>query len=399
MSFAMAQEGAAVSVDRARIEDADELLRLYVSIYGAHYPLAFGTNRQVMLETMRSESVLWLVARAETEEGGDSAGKAVASVVFEIDALSKIAKVAGLVVDPAYRKQKLASKLIAQGTRELLEGPAPVNSVYTTTRTNSIGVQLIFLREGFLPLGIFPNAHKLGRYETLTLFAKFREGVIERRKQVDVVPARLGPLLGILSGEHGIATDAWLQPESRKPETMGDPLEFEFVDAPEFVRRKFFADISNPYDRFYPFHVPNLLMVSKDGSAEIYAYFSKSDRYCAITSLNLPVHALAGRMGKLFDQLKEMGVAYLELLMGLEHGRSIEAALQVGFLPSALYPAMLEDERGATHDFVVLSRTLEMLDFRGMEVDRAFKPYIDQYVALWKAHHLESLEVFSQGAR
>jgi hypothetical protein len=308
--------------------------------------------------------------------------------------------VAGLVVDPAYRKQRLASKLVHEGTDRLLGVDGPVNSIYTTTRTNSVGVQLIFLRDGFLPLGIFPNAHKLGRYETLTLFAKFRPGVLERRKQVENVPRRLLPILGVLSAEHGIACHAQAAPTlPRAGHDEGAALEFEFIDAPEFVRRKFQSDVSNPYDRFYPFHTPNFLMVSKDGAAEIYAYFSKSDRYCAITSLNVPVYELAGRLGRLLDQLKEMGISYIELLMGLEHTRSIDAALQAGFLPSAIYPAMLEDESGATQDFVVLSRTMEMLDFRGMEVDRAFKPYIDQYVTLWKERHLEALEVFSGGPR
>ena len=56
---------------------------------------------------------------------------------------------------------------------------------------------------------------------------------------------------------------------------------------------------------------------------------------------------------------------------------------------------MLENEHGRTHDFVVLSRTMEMLNFQGMEVDRAFKPFIDQYVALWKEMHFETLEVFN----
>ena len=391
MTLATVANAVSFRIDRASPEDADDLLKLYLMIYGANYPLEFGTNRKVMLATMAKENVLWLVAR------DPDSGKPVGSVLFEIDPIGKIGKVAGLVVNPDYRKQRLASKLVSAGTDELLRDDGPVNSVYTTTRTNAVGVQLIFLRDGFIPLGIFPNAHKLKSYETLTLFAKFRKGVLERRERVQVVPQQLGSILKIQEQNYGIPTDALLQPARKRsaPQTVGEPLEFEFIDAPEFVHRKFHADVSNEYDRFYPFHTPNFLMVSKNGEVEIYARFSKADRYCAITSLNVAVHTLAGRLGGLLNQLKDLGISYLEILMGLEHTRSIEAALQTGFLPSAFYPAMLEDKNGKTHDFVVLSRTMEMLDFQGMEVDRAFKPYIDQYVSLWKEMHLETLEVFN----
>jgi len=390
VSLMSLETDAVFCVERVRDTDADELLRLYLMIYGADYPLEFGTRRDVMLKTMQNPNVLWLVAR------DPESGKPVGSVLFEVDPVGRIAKIAGLVVSPEYRKQRLASKLISAGTAELLRESSPVNSIYTTTRTNSVGVQLIFLRDGFIPLGLFPNAHKLKHYETLTLFAKFRPGVLERRKRVEVVPEPLGPILKILETHYGIPTEALLRPARRRNmRTRGNELEFEFIDAPEFVQRKFHAGERSAYDRFYPFHAPNLMMVSKDGEIEIFARFSKVDRYCAITSLNVPVHVLAGRMGGLLNQLKDLGISYLEILMGLEHTRSIEAALEASFLPSAIYPAMLEDEHGHTHDFIVLSRTMEMLDFHGMEVDRAFKPFIDQYVGLWKEMHLESLEVFN----
>ncbi len=32
---------------------------------------------------------------------------------------------------------------------------------------------------------------------------------------------------------------------------------------------------------------------------------------------------------------------------------------------------------------------MEPLNFRGMAVERQFKPYIDQYVTMWKAAHLD----------
>jgi hypothetical protein len=50
---------------------------------------------------------------------------------------------------------------------------------------------------------------------------------------------------------------------------------------------------------------------------------------------------------------------------------------------------------GVPMDFVVMSRTVEPLNFRGITIDSSFKPYMDQYVELWKKMHLDTLEVFN----
>jgi hypothetical protein len=55
----------------------------------------------------------------------------------------------------------------------------------------------------------------------------------------------------------------------------------------------------------------------------------------------------------------------------------------------------MREEDGKTYDYVIMTHTIEPLDFRGMAIEKAFKPYVDQYVALWKQMHLDSLEVFN----
>jgi hypothetical protein len=47
-------------------------------------------------------------------------------------------------------------------------------------------------------------------------------------------------------------------------------------------------------------------------------------------------------------------------------------------------------------DFVVMSHSMHPLNFSGMAVDASFKPFIDQYVELWKQRHLDVLEVFKK---
>jgi hypothetical protein len=45
-------------------------------------------------------------------------------------------------------------------------------------------------------------------------------------------------------------------------------------------------------------------------------------------------------------------------------------------------------------DYIIMSRSMEPLDFRGMAIDSSFKPFVDQYVDLWKKMYLDTLEIF-----
>lgn len=378
-----------VEISRARPEDVDELLKLYFIVYGSSYPISLGSDRTTMEHAISSRDYLWFVAR-------DQGGRRIASsLVFEVDSLNRIAKATAMVTHPNYQKQGIASKLVQAGCEELLSSSGPVNSIYTTTRTTSVGPQLVFLNSGFKPLGIFPNAHRLREYETLTLFARYKPGALDRRTPVEEVPEKLLPILsaaqkcmGIPMPQRASAPQEFAPPEGAAPE-------FEFIFAPEYVRRRFETSYPDPYDRFYPFHVPNLLIASKDGEIEIYAYFSRKDCYCTVIGINVPIYTLDGKLSNLLIPLREYGISYIEVLISLEYTKSLEALFRAKFLPSAVYPCMRDVEK--VQDFVLMSRTLEPLNFSNMEIHRAFKPYVEEYVKLWKNMHLETLEVYDDG--
>ncbi|OFZ21480.1 MAG: hypothetical protein A2X94_08200 [Bdellovibrionales bacterium GWB1_55_8] len=377
------------SIESAYLADINELLKLYFVVYGNSYPLSYN-DPKVMADTISSVDHNWLVAR-------DKATGAIAgSVVFDLDPINKVGKVAALVVHPDYRKQSVGSTLVSVGGRDLISEAGPLNTLYTTTRTLSVGPQLTFLRDGYLPLGIFPNAHRLREFETTTLLAKFKPGVLERRRRPERIPRKLAKIYEVLHAQLGVTESQELTDRDEwTPAPAAPELEFELVFAPDYVLRRFNEAFKDPYDRFYPFHLPNLLMASKNGEVEIYAYFSKVDGYCAIVALDQPVYTLEGRLRGLLRLLRGFGVSYLEVLMGVEHTRSLETLLQSQFLPVAIYPAMREVD-GAMHDFVVLSRTMEPLNFRGMEIEKRFKPYVAQYIELWKDMYLNTLEIFNE---
>jgi hypothetical protein len=106
------------------------------------------------------------------------------------------------------------------------------------------------------------------------------------------------------------------------------------------------------------------------------------------------MYALHETFPALLETLRSLGISYVEVLIGADRFESLEVLLRAQFLPSALYLAMREVD-GLMYDYVVMTRTMEPLDFRGMAIELAFKPYVDQYVALWKKMHLDALEVFN----
>lgn len=373
----------------ALVTDIQELLTLYFIIYGNNYPLGLGTDRNVMKSIIEDKNNLWLVTYDNEKN------MLCGSAVFEVDTTYKIARAEGFVVHPDYQSHGLASAMLNYGSDLLLEKNKTVNSIYATTRTLSVGPQMAFIKNDYKPLGIFPNAHRLSNYETLTLMAKHNPEVLKKRMKVDEVPELLGPIYK--------AVDKYIKSPHKAPKLLkmvrpkpsGEYLDFEIIHAPNYVHRKFMQKFTDPFDQFFPFHKPNLLMSSKNGEVDIYGYLSESDGYCALITATEPFYTMAGRLKPLMQQLHDYGVSYVEILMSLDSILSVEALLDINFLPSAIYPAMLE-YKGRYMDLVLLSRSMEPLNFRGIQIEKSFMPYINQYVKLWKKMHLEVLGVFDE---
>ncbi len=366
--------------------DIDELLRLYFIVYGNSYPLPLGTDRQVMSDMIDSDDCYWVVAECP------QSGIIVGSVLVETDLNDKIGKLAGLVVHPDHRRKDIASVMTNHLIRRLLEDEPLLNSIYTTTRTVSRGPQLVCLKNGFIPLGIFPNAHKLKTYETVTLFVRFREGILARRAQPPMIIEKLVPIYNAMNANMGWDYMPTLV-DTPEITPTGEPLDFEVIEARNFVRRRFQSVLEDLPEHFYPFHTPNVLISSTNGEVEIYIFLSRTDRYCTIVGSNVRYDTLAGRMDNLISLLCDEGAEYIESLVDINDLRSISALLDVDFIPSAIYPSMKEID-GRHYDYVVLSRTMIPLNFKGMDIVQSLKPYIDQYVELWKRMHIDTLEVF-----
>lgn len=375
-------------IERATTGDVDEIINLYRAVYGRKYPISYGTDPELLSRSIQNNDThMVLVARDLNQK------VITGALITEIDKENKIGKLVGLVVHPNFQKNKIGNHLVVYVGEHFLEKESELNSLYATTRTITVGPQRVFIKNQYLPLGIFPNAHRLSQYETVTLFAKFRKGLLEKRVPTKEVSQSLIPMYNILQNiVPDLSIPAGVPLSTPETPSTNEAWDFEIIRAPHYVYRKFLETFPDPKDRFFPFHTPNMLIADKKGRIEIFAYFSKRDGYCTLIKATKPISELAGSLTSLYMQLDDIGVSYIEVLINVKLTQFIEPLLAGQFVPSALYPAMREVD-GKFEDYIVLSRTMEPLNFRGMAVISQFKPFIDQYVDTWKQVNLDTIEV------
>lgn len=376
------------NIEEAKISDVDDVINLYRAVYGRKYPINYGTDPDLLKRSIKNkETHLCMVAR-------DLLSNNLAGVlIVEMDTFNKIGKLTGLVVHPTFQRHKIGNSLVEFVSDFFLNKDSRLNSLYATTRTIAVGPQLIFIKNNYLPLGIFPNAHRLHHYETVTLFAKFRENILEKRIPVANASSKIMPLFEILKRlVPQIEIPIRMEAQAISYQEFESDWEFEIIRAPNFVYRKFTEQFPDPDDRFFPFHSPNMLISEKKGRMDIFAYFSKRDGYCTFIKATNQFSILNGRLPSLYMQLDDIGVSYIEVLVNIKHTSLIDTLLTGQFLPSAIYPAMREVNQNF-EDYIVMSRTMEPLNFHGMAVVSQFKPFIDQYVDAWKRVNLDTIEV------
>ncbi|MEU7062585.1 GNAT family N-acetyltransferase [Streptomyces sp. NPDC046161] len=369
-------------INPATREDIAELRQLYYAVYGPHYPVALGTDPAEMARLIADPHSLWLVGRCP------DTGALTASAVIRGDAGSRIGRLEGIAVHPGHRSGGLAAALTGALCTEMLD-TGRLDSVYATVRTVSAGPQRVVARNGFRPLGILPNAVDLSSRESLALYARHSAGVLGRRIPVAEVPAPVMPLLRTCEDALGISYPGVraVSGPFREPAPQGAAERLEMIEAPAFVRRRFRERFPGAEGWFYPLHTPNVLLTPEDGRFEVYAYLNRAGGYCSLLTAHPDPAAAAAHLAPVTRALARAGAGYVEALVPLAHTDALSAFLAQGFVAGALYPAMRADGDGF-HDYAVLSRSSERIDFRGVAVEPSLQPYLDCYVSAWASTHL-----------
>ncbi|MFJ3923151.1 GNAT family N-acetyltransferase [Streptomyces sp. NPDC090022] len=401
MSAPLSESGPDVRIAPAAAADIAELRQLYYAVYGPHYPAALGTDPAVMARLIEDPHSLWLVARRR------DTGALAASAAVHGEPGSRIGRLEGLAVHPEHRSGGLAAALTGELCARMLD-TGRLDSVYATVRTVSPGPQRVVARNGFRPLGILPNAVDLSSRESLALYARHADGVLDRRVPVPEVPAPLLPLLRTAGSCLGVSyrdVRPTAAPAPAAPAVAdaavadADPAErLEMIEAPAFVRRRLRERIPDAGGWFYPLHTPNVLLTPEDGRFEVFAYLNRTGGYCSLLAAHPDPAAVADHLDVVTRTLTRAGASYVEALVPLAHHGALAAFLAQGFVAGALYPAMRADGEGAGagfHDYVVLSRSTEQIDFRGVAVEPPLQPYLDCYLSAWASTYLPTLEVAS----
>ncbi|MFJ2748179.1 GNAT family N-acetyltransferase [Streptomyces sp. NPDC087297] len=361
--------------------DIAELRQLYYAVYGPHYPVALGTDPAEMARLIADPHSLWLVTRcADT-------GSLTASAAIRGEAGSRTGRLEGIAVHPEHRAAGLAAALTEALCAGMLD-TGRLDSVYATVRTVSAGPQRVVARNGFRPLGILPNAVDLSSRETLALYARHADGVLDRRIPVTEVPPALLPLLRTAESALGIGYPgvAAARPlPAPAPRAAVERL--EVIEAPAFVRRRFRERFPCAEGWFYPLHTPNVLLTPEDGRFEVYAYLNRAGGYGSLLTAHPDPAAAAAHLEPVTRALARAGAGYIEALVPLAHHEALSAFLAQGFVAGAVYPAMRADGDGF-HDYAVLSRSGERIDFRGVAVEPPLQPYLDCYLSAWASTHL-----------
>ncbi|MEU8033665.1 GNAT family N-acetyltransferase [Streptomyces sp. NPDC049099] len=369
----------------ASAQDIAELRQLYFEVYGHGYPVPLGSDPVVMRRLITDGTAHWLTARTAD-------GALVGSAVVVTEPGSRIGKLVGLAVHPGHRGGGLASRLTGAVCAEAF-ATGGLDSVYATVRLVTEGPQHVVVRNGFRPLGLLPNAVEVEGCETLALFARYADGVLEHREPVASVPERLSPLMSAVSAGVGIDYAGTRHVPSRRTVGTASGAEpIELITAPAFVRRRFLELFPEPDDRFFPLHTPTALLVAADGSFEAYADLDAVAGSCALVAVHPRPAAVAGALEALMAAVTRAGADYAEALLPLADAEALEVFLASGFVPSAVYPAMrrIHDR---LHDYVVLSRTSRQIDFRTTAVSPLLQPYLGAYLSAWTATYLPLHEV------
>lgn len=375
--------GRRATVGPARPEDALSIRWLYHTIYGGSYPFSLVYNAEECAKAISGDKHLWLLARAE--------GRVVASVIFTVDRGIRLGKVFGAVVDEAFRGFDLTERAIAHGLDLLMRRERAVESVYATTRTVSLAPQRLTEKLAFKPLGVFPNVHKVASAETHTLAVLHADGALARRAFTPRLPRSLEPFYAIARRHAGLGPAEFVDAPVAWASSAA-PIGFETVTAPQFVLRRFRgvkSDGKLTLD-FFPFQEPNLFLISLDGKTELYCYRSTKDGHCVITGARSESLELREMLDQGARFLETMGVRYAEALVEANDAEAVRQALCAGFLPSAYYPCMRWDSAAAGRDYVVMSRSLAMLDFHGVSLQSGYRDYLQEYFRLWRGLYVDA---------
>lgn len=367
----------------ARLEDGPKIIELYHEVYKGTYPDKSMTDYVSFRKTISETQVFWFVAEIDEQ--------IIGSLVLRYDQDHLLAKAYGGAVLETHQGKKILTHVMQEALNWLRENTAGVEVVYATTRSVHQAAQSLVEHFGFKKLGIFPNTHKAaGDYETHSLAAWFCPKGFQKRFTDYKFHKQLTPWLELVRSEIPDMNlpNEYIDPEPSSKELTSPPT-LEIVQAQEFVKYRF-NDLDQNHKlefQFFPFHKPNLLILSADQSIEIFCNLS-NDGHCVLiggkVAANVSYDELITKASHL---LRDCGARYIEMIVRADKPKIVDSIMRAKMIPSAFFPA-LQLKDGKRMDFIVFSRSFEIFDFQKVELKGLNQRYLEEYFKAWKQIHL-----------
>ena len=364
-------------LELASVDDIFEISQLYFDVYEGTYTDPLMKDLHLMRQFILSDSGFWFIAK-------DQSDTVVASVLAAYDPENLIAKAFGAVVRIELRGQGIMERLLDYCIQHLRRCTAGVDVIYSTTRTVNEAAQTLTEKLGFKKLGIFPNSHRTNDYETHCLTAIITEEGLKKRNSDYLIHHELESLYGIVKEEVGLEEKDKILPEPPSKKLV-TPEDLEVIKSPRFVSYRYnhLKSEKKLEFEFFPFHQPNLVMVTPDQTIELFCHLSP-DGYCTIVGGKMPGNVnfteLFLKANKL---LRDAGARYIEVIVRADRPKILESILRAKFIPCGFVPAfqLIGDKR---HDFAVFSRSFEIFDFQNVKLKGLNQVYLEEYFKAWK---------------
>lgn len=372
----------------ATIEDAMAITILYQRVYNGNYTNPLMRDTDLLTKYLQDKNNVWVVA----EENGDGASneirspkistRLIGSVVYETDPVHRLARAFGGVVLSDYRGQGILEQTMKYAQDHIMNVSAMVDVVYATTRTSTPAPQIVTEHLGYKKLGIFPNVHRTDVYETHCLTALFtHESLWNRFTDFRMHPGIMN-LFEIVRTECTLPSVPKATSEDLELDNYTNAIDLELIAAEKYAvyRYNLQKEEGILQAHFYPFHLPNMVISSPCQTVEIFIYIAESDKHCTIMGIKKPRdYDFTEILEKCVKLLNGIGARYIEILVRADKVKTIERVLRARFIPCAYFPAF-QSNGELRYDFVVLSRTFEVLDFAFLKLAGKNSVFLDEYI-------------------
>lgn len=366
-----------MKVQLATEDDIFQISQLYFDVYEGAYPDPLMKDVGLIKKFINSVQGFWFITKDKD--------RIIASVLAFYDQENLIAKAFGAVVRSEYRGHGVMEELLGYGIQYLKDLPEGVEVIYSTTRTVNEAAQTLTEKLGFKKIGIFPNAHRTNEYETHCLAAIISDEALAKRHIDYKIHHEVESLYSIVQNEVGLNSLDPIIPE-KPSKVLVPPGDLEVVSSPKFVayRYQLLKSTDELEFEFFPFHQPNLVIISPDQSIELFCHLSSADGYCVIIGGKMPSNSnfteLFFKANKL---LRDAGARYIEVIARADRPKIVESIIRAKFIPCGFFPAFqkIGDRR---HDFLVFSRSFEIFDFQNVKLKGMNQVYLEEYFKAWK---------------